>query len=54
MEDKKVIHAYVFDKALMKKFILHKEPNEKGGIDEDAEDRVKLSEVLTMFYKRFT
>jgi hypothetical protein len=54
MQDKQVIHAYVFNKALMKKFVIYKEPNEKGGVDEAGADRVKLNEVLALFYKRFT
>ena len=54
MQDKQVIHAYVFNKALMKKFVIYKEQNEKGGVDEAGADRVKLNEVLALFYKRFT
>jgi hypothetical protein len=50
---KKTIKAYVFDKALMKKFIIHEGFTKDDKIDEAGAEKVKLNEVIMSFYKHF-
>lgn len=53
LTDKKTVNAYVFNKTLMKKFVIHEGFTADNKIDEAGADKKELYEVIMMFHKRF-
>ena len=50
---KKTIDAYVFNKTLMKKFVIHEGFTADHKVDNAGAGEKELHELLTMFHKRF-
>ena len=50
---KKTIKAYVFNKSLMKKFVIHEGLTPDNKVDNDAAGDKKLYEILMLFHKQF-
>jgi len=50
---KKTINAYVFNKSLMKKFIIHEGFTADHKVDNAGASKKELYEILMLFHKRF-
>jgi hypothetical protein len=53
LKNRKTIDAYIFTPSVMKQFIIHEGLTKDNKIDEEGALAVPLTEVLTLFYKRF-
>ena len=50
---KKTINAYIFNKSLMKKFVIHEGFTADHKVDNAAAGKKEFYEILTLFAKRF-